>query len=228
MSVSYRDIAKMIDHALLKPDATFEELEAGIDLALAYDVAGVCILPHYLRTCTERLRCSTVKPSTVIGFPHGAHTTDVKVAEAIRALDDGGEELDMVVNISRVKSGDWEYVSDEIRAVIAPAHERDMKVKVIFETCYLNDEQRIRLCEICGDAGADWVKTSTGFGNRGATHADLRLMRAHVPDGVQVKASGGIRTLDALLDIRELGVTRVGTSSTKAILDECKRRLAET
>jgi deoxyribose-phosphate aldolase len=222
---TYPDIAKMIDHSLLNPALPAGDLEQGIQLALAYDVASVCILPYFLKHCADRLRGSTVKASTTIGFPHGGHTTAVKLAEAMRALADGGEELDMVVNISKVLSGDWGYVRDDIGAVIETVHEARQKVKVIFENCYLNDEQKIRLCQICGELGADWVKTSTGYGTGGATIEDLQLMRRHAPAKVQVKAAGGVRDLDMLLQVRAIGVTRVGASRTAAMLDECRRRL---
>ena len=225
MDFTYSQIATMIDHSLLNPALTVEELHEGIALALAYDVASVCILPYYLKRCAELLAGSTIKASTTIGFPHGGHTTAIKQAEAERALADGCEELDMVVNISKVLSGDWDYVSQDIRAVVAVAHQAGQKVKVIFENCYLNDPQKIRLCEICSELQADWVKTSTGYGTGGATHDDLRLMRKHSAAHVQVKAAGGIRDLDALLAVRELGATRVGASRTKTILDDCCQRL---
>ena len=225
MNYTYEDIAKMIDHSLLNPTLTASDLDQGIQLALAYDVASVCIMPYYLARCASRLHGSTVKASATIGFPHGGHTTAVKLAEARQALADGGEELDMVVNISKVLSGDWSYVRDDIRAVIDTAHEAGEKVKVIFENCYLNDAQKIRLCEICGELGADWVKTSTGYGSGGATLEDLQLMRKHSPARVQVKAAGGVRDLDMLLRVREIGVTRVGASRTAPMLDECRRRL---
>src|SRR6266478_8072718 len=199
MDYTYQDVAKMIDHSLLNPTLTTDDFERGIQLALAYNVASVCILPYYLKRFADSLAGSSVKASTTIGFPHGGHTTAVKLAEAMRALADGGEELDMVVNISKVLSGDWGYVRDEIGAVIETAHEARQKVKVIFENCYLNDDQKIRLCEICGDLGADWVKTSTGYGTGGATIEDLQLMRKHAPPPVQVKAAGGVRDLDMLL-----------------------------
>ncbi len=225
MDYSYQDIAKMIDHSLLNPTLTAEDLEKGCRLALDYDCGSVCIMPYYLRRCAEILKGSTVKASTTIGFPHGGHTTAVKVAEARQALDDGGQELDMVVNISKVLSEDWNYVRQDIKAVIEVTHSRGQKVKVIFENCYLKDQHKIRLCEICGELGADWVKTSTGYGTGGATIEDLKLMREHSPAQVQVKAAGGVRTLDKLLEVRALGVTRVGASRTADILDECKRRL---
>ena len=226
MDYTYADIAKMIDHSLLNPVLTDEDLEAGLRLALEYDVAGVCIMPYYLKRCAEALAGSAVRASTTIGFPHGGHTTAVKLAEARQAIDDGGEELDMVTNISKVLSGDWDYVRRDLGAVIDAAHDAGRKVKVIFENCYLQDEHKIRLCEICGRLGADWVKTSTGYGTGGATDDDLVLMRRHSPDRVQVKAAGGVRDLDRLLAVRALGVTRVGASRTADILDECKRRLA--
>ena len=225
MSFTYEQLAKMIDHSLLNPTLTVADLEAGCRLAVAYDVASVCIMPYYVSRCAELLRGSTVKPSTTIGFPHGGHTTAVKLAEAKQALVDGCEELDMVVNISQVLSGQWDYVREDIRSVIDVAHAGGRKVKVIFENCYLKDEQKIRLCEICGDLKADWVKTSTGYGTGGATHDDLRLMRKHSPEFVQVKAAGGVRDLDGLLAVRELGVTRCGASRTADMLDECRRRL---
>ena len=163
----YADIAKMIDHSLLVPNYTVDDLETGCRLAVAYDVASVCIMPYYLSRCVEILDGSTVQPSTTIGFPHGGHTTAIKRAEAERAVEDGCQELDMVVNISKVLSGDWEYVTADIKAVIEVAHAAQRKVKVIFENCYLEDSHKVRLCEICGELGADWVKTSTGYGSSG-------------------------------------------------------------
>jgi len=225
MDYTYSQIAKMIDHSLLNPTLTVEELEKGCQLALAYDVASVCILPYYLRRCADILEGRDVRASTTIGFPHGGHTTAIKVAEAVQALKDGGEELDMAVNISKVLSGDWDYVRADIGAVIEVTHAAGQKVKVIFENCYLNDAQKIKLCEICGELNADWVKTSTGYGTGGATHEDLKLMRLHSPAHVQVKAAGGVRTLDALLAVRALGVTRCGATRTAEILNECKKRL---
>jgi len=226
MDYTYQELAKMIDHSLLNPTLTVEDLEAGIRLALAYDVASVCIMPYYLKRCAELLRGSAVKASTTIGFPHGGHTTAIKVAEAKQALADGGEELDMVVNISQVLSGAWDAVTRDIEAVTAVTHAAGQKIKVIFENCYLNDDQKIMLCRICGEIGVDWVKTSTGYGSGGATDADLRLMRQHTPPVVQIKAAGGVRTLDRLLEVRALGVSRCGATRTAAILDEARQRLA--
>ncbi|NLF31610.1 MAG: deoxyribose-phosphate aldolase [Planctomycetes bacterium] len=226
MNCRYDDIAKMIDHSLLNPALTADMLDEGIQVALDYNVASVCILPYAMRHCADRLAGSTVKASTTIGFPHGGHTTAVKLAEARQAMADGCEELDMVVNVSQVLSSAWHYVGTEIRTIVDAAHAQGRKVKVIFENCYLNDEQKIRLCRICGEVGADWVKTSTGYGSGGATTEDLKLMRRHAPIHVQVKAAGGVRDLDRLLEVRALGVSRVGASRTKDILDECRRRLA--
>lgn len=225
MDYTYEQIAKMIDHSLLNPVMTDDELENGCQIGLDYDVASVCIKPYYLKRCAELLGGSTVKAGTTIGFPHGGHTTAIKVAEAKEALDDGGEELDMVVNIGKVLTGDWEYVTADIAAVVEVAHERGQKVKVIFENYYLKDEHKIRLCEICGEIGADWVKTSTGYADGGATMEDLKLMREHSPARVQVKAAGGVRSFDELLAVRAIGVTRVGASRTVDILEDCRKRL---
>lgn len=225
MNFAYADAAKMIDHALLQPNMTQMELEHGCQLALTYDIASVCIMPYYLRRCSHILGGSTVKASTVIGFPHGGQKTAIKLAEIEQALEDGGEELDMVVNISQVLSGSWDYVEKEIRAATGEAQDREKKIKIIFENCYLQNEHKIRLCEICISAGVDWVKTSTGFGSSGATLEDLQLMLTCVQPPVQVKAAGGVRDLDMLLKVRAMGVTRCGTSRTAPILDEARSRL---
>ncbi len=225
MDYTYEDIAKMIDHSLLNPVMTDDVLEEGIRVAIAYDVASVCIKPYFLKRCAEALAGTTVVPSTVIGFPHGGHTTSVKVAEARQALDDGAKELDYVVNTGKVLSGDWSFVKHDILAVTDCTHEAGAKIKVIFENCYLDDMHKIKLCEICGQVAVDWVKTSTGYGTGGATLEDLRLMRRYSPAHVQVKAAGGIRTLDALLEAREAGVSRAGATRTVEILEDCKSRL---
>jgi deoxyribose-phosphate aldolase len=225
MDFTYADVAKMIDHSLLMPTMSVTDLEAGCKLAAAYDTASVCIMPYYLKRCADILAGTTVVPSTTIGFPHGGHTTAIKVAEAQQALKDGGRELDMVVNISKVLSGDWDYVRRDIKEVVDATHAAGHKVKVIFENCYLKDEHKIRLCEICGELNADWVKTSTGYGTGGATLDDLRLMRKHAPEHVQVKAAGGVRDLDTLLQVRAIGVTRCGASRTPEMLDEARKRL---
>jgi deoxyribose-phosphate aldolase len=226
MNYTYEQIAKMIDHSLLNPVLTDAELDAGCELARRYDVASVCIKPYAVRRAAELLAGSSVRPSTTIGFPHGGHLTVIKVAECEQAMQDGAIELDMVVNIGKVLSGDWSYVRRDIQAVVDCAHAGGALVKVIFENCFLQDEHKIRLCELCGEAGADWVKTSTGYGADGATIADLKLMRRHAPAHVQVKAAGGVRTLDGILEVRALGVTRLGATRTAQILDECQQRLA--
>lgn len=225
MDFTYLDIAKMIDHSLLNPSLTERELEEGCLLALDYDVASVCILPYFLGQCAGILKAGSVKASTTVGFPHGGHATSVKLAEAEKALRDGAQELDMVVNISKVLSGDWVYVRKELAELVGLIHSQGEKVKVIFENCFLNDVQKIELCKICGELNVDWVKTSTGYGTGGATLEDLQLMRLYSPPQVQVKAAGGIRTLDKLLQVRALGVTRVGASATQKILDECRVQL---
>lgn len=224
MDWTLQQLAKMIDYSLLTPTLTDRELEEGCRQALEYDVASVCMIPFYLKRGAQLLSGSTVKASTTIGFPHGGHTTAVKVAEAKQAIADGGEELDVVINIGKVRSGDWEYVRADIGAVIEVAHDAATKVKVIFENCYLDDGQKIRLCEICGELRADWVKTSTGYGAGGATLSDLRLMRKYSPPHVQVKAAGGVPDLATLLDVRAIGVTRVG-KRTVTILDEAKKSM---
>jgi len=222
---SYEAVAKMIDHSLLNPTLTDRELEEGCEIALRYNVASICIVPYYLARGAQLLAGSTVLATTTIGFPHGVHTTAVKLAEVERALKDGGMELDAVVNISKVRSRDWDYVSDELDALTRATHAGGAKIKVIFENAYLDDAAKIRLCEICGEIGVDWVKTSTGYAPGGATMADLELMRRHSPPQVQVKAAGGVHDLDTLLAIRDLGVSRVGMRSTAPILEDLRKRL---
>jgi deoxyribose-phosphate aldolase len=221
---SYRDIAKMLDHSLLQPTLTDAELDEGCRLAREYDVASVCIKPYAVVRAAELLAGSTVAVGTTIGFPQGGHTAAIKVAEAERALADGAHELDMVVNIGKVLSKDWRYVADDIRAIVEAAHARGALVKVIFENCFLATEHKEQLCRICGEVRADFVKTSTGYGSEGATDDDLRLMRRCSPAHVQVKAAGGVRTFERLLAVRALGVSRVGATATRTILDECRVR----
>jgi deoxyribose-phosphate aldolase len=220
---TYVALAKMIDHSLLQPTLTDADLEAGCRLAREYNVASVCIKPYAVRLATQHLAGSTVAVGTTIGFPQGGHVPTLKVAESEQALADGASELDMVVNIGKVLSGDWKYVADDIAGVVRIAHPKKALVKVIFENCFLKDEHKKQLCRICGEVGADFVKTSTGYGDGGATDADLTLMRQSSPPHVQVKAAGGVRTLERLLAVRALGVTRVGATATRVILDEAKR-----
>jgi len=222
---TYADIAKMMDHSLLQQTLTDADLEKGCRVAREYDVASVCIKPYGVRLAARLLNGSTVAVGTTIGFPHGGHVTAIKVAEAAEAMSDGARELDMVVNIGKVLSQDWAYVARDIEAVVKRAHPDRALVKVIFENCFLANEHKETLCRICGEVGADFVKTSTGYGDSGATDDDLRLMRRCAPPAVQVKAAGGVRTFDRLLAVRALGVTRVGATATQVILDECRARL---
>jgi deoxyribose-phosphate aldolase len=222
---TYRDIAKMIDHSLLQQTLTDKELDDGCRLAREYDVASVCIKPYYVARAKDLLAGSTVAVGTTIGFPHGGHVTSIKVAEAVQAMKDGAVELDMVVNIGKVLGKDWRYVADDIRAVVEAAHAQRALVKVIFENCFLATEHKEQLCRICGEVGADFVKTSTGYGSTGATDDDLKLMRRSSPAHVQVKAAGGVRSFERLLAVRAIGVARVGATASKPILDECKAAL---
>lgn len=220
------DIAKMIDHSLLQPKLTDEELLAGCRYAAEAQVASVCIKPYAVRMASSILGKSGVAVGTVVGFPQGGHTTSVKVFEAQQAVTEGATELDMVVNIGKVLSGDWLYVKNDVSSVVTVAHGLGAIVKVIFENSMLADEHKIRLCELCGEIGVDFVKTATGYGDGGATDHDLKLMREHSPANVQVKAAGGVRTYARLLEVRALGVTRVGATATKKILEEAKTALA--
>lgn len=226
MSLTPHDIAKMLDHSTLQPFLTEDDIRRGCEIALKYDTASVCARPGDMKLVAQLLRGSDVKVCTVIGFPHGSHKTEIKLAEAQAAMDDGCVELDMVINIGRMIAGDEAYVRDEIRQIVDAAHARGAKVKVIIETCYLTDAQKKRACELSAEAGADWVKTSTGYGTAGCTLDDLRLMRAAVPGCVQVKGSGGIRDLDTVLAARQIGATRCGVSATEKIMEEALARYA--
>lgn len=225
MEFTYPEISKMIDHALLVPTLSVDELEEGCQMAADYDVASVCIMPYYVKRCAQLLKGSTVLPSTVIGFPHGGQASTTKVVEAEGAIADGAIELDMVVNISAVLSERWDYVAAEIATIVRLAHDASCMVKVIFENCYLEAAHQVKLCEISSSVGADWVKTSTGFGTGGATIEDLTRMVANAVPPTQVKAAGGIRDLETLLRVKALGVTRVGASATPAILDAARKQL---
>jgi deoxyribose-phosphate aldolase len=228
MELTYEAIARRIDHSLLGPTLNQAELEDGCLLAARYHVASVCIKPYSVPLAAALLRGSDVAVGTTIGFPHGGHATAIKLFESERALDDGATELDMVVNIGQVLSGDWDAVTADIAAVTAAAHRRGALVKVIFENCYLNDAQKIRLCKICGELRADYVKTSTGYGTGGATEADLILMRRESPSHVKLKAAGGVRTLDGMISCARIGCDRIGASRTAEVLDELKARLEGT
>jgi len=221
-NITYSQLAKVIDHSLLKPELTESEVIAGCALAKRYHVASVCCKPADVALAAGELAGSDVNVGTVIGFPHGNSTTAIKVAEARQALQDGAVELDMVINIGALRSGRLDYVRDEIRAVVEAARGRAL-VKVILENAYLTDEQKVSACQLAEAAGADFVKTSTGFAPSGATLEDVRLMRRSVGPRVQVKCAGGVRTLPALLEMIDAGVSRSGATATAAILDEFKR-----
>ncbi len=224
MDWTCQDVAKMIDHSLLKPQLTDDEIINGCEVAKKYDVASVCCSPSALPLVVEQLKGTRVKPTTVIGFPHGYNRTETKVFEAEQAIKDGALELDMVLNIGKLRSGDFDYVKQDIKAVVDVAHKSNVPVKVILENFYLTDELKEIACRLCEEAGADWVKTSTGFAGGGATLEDLRLMRKAVSQKVQVKAAGGVRDLDMALKVREVGCTRFGATATGAIMEECYKR----
>ncbi len=225
-SLTERDIAKTIDHSLLRPELDDAAIEDGCRLAAEYDVAAVCVRPVDVRRAVELLAGTDVKVAATVGFPHGNHRTETKVFEAKQALADGAVELDMVLQIAALRSGRDADVQADIAAVVDVAHAAGALVKVIFENAYLTDDEKIRACRLSAAAGADFVKTSTGFAPSGATHDDLRLMRANTSPAVQIKAAGGVRTLDALLAVMDLGVTRIGATATKAIVDEFRARKA--
>ena len=227
MKLTPQDIASMLDHSTLQPYLTEEDIRHGAEVALKYHTASMCARPCDVPVMAELLKGSGVKVCTVIGFPHGAHETAIKVAEAELALNEGCEELDMVINIGRMLRGDEAYVRDEIRQIVEKAHAAGAIVKVIIETCYLSDEQKKRACELSEEAGADFVKTSTGYGSKGCTIEDLVLMRAAVSDKVRVKGSGGIRDLDTVLKARAAGASRCGVSATEKIMAEAEERYAE-
>lgn len=236
--LSTRTIIGMVDHAILHPTLTDEQIRAELASIARYPVATVCIKPYAVKVAAEALRNSTIGVGTVIGFPHGSALPALKAAETERAFDDGAAEVDMVANIGKVLSEDWSYVREDIAVVLAVARQRRGLLKVIFETDYLTeDRHKIRLCEICGELGVDFVKTSTGFGfvkgpdgkfsTRGATEHDVALMRKHSPPQVGVKASGGIRTLDDAIRLIELGATRLGTSGTAALYEAAVERFGD-
>jgi deoxyribose-phosphate aldolase len=225
-SLTERDIAKAIDHSLLRPELDDAYIEDGCRLAAAFHVASVCVRPVDVRRAAALLAGTDVAVGTVIGFPHGGQPTATKVFEAHQALADGARELDMVIQIGALRSRRDVDVQADIAAVIDVVHAGGAIVKVIFENAYLTDDEKIRACRLSEAAGADFVKTSTGFAPGGATHDDLRLMRANTSPHIGVKAAGGVRTLDALLDVMALGTTRIGATATKAIIDEFRARKA--
>jgi deoxyribose-phosphate aldolase len=227
-NLTERQIAKTIDHSLLRPELDDAFVEAGCRLAAEYDVASVCVPPVHVRRAKAILDGTDVAVGTVVGFPHGYSTTETKVAETRQALADGATEIDMVLQIGALKSGRDGDVQADIAAVVDVAHAGGAIVKVIFENHYLTPDEIVRACHLTEAAGAEFVKTSTGFAASGATHEDLALMRRSVSPHIQVKAAGGVRTLDALIDVMNLGVTRIGATATKPIIDDFRTRTTGT
>jgi deoxyribose-phosphate aldolase len=225
-ALTERDVAKTIDHSLLRPELDDAFIEEGCRLAAEYDVASVCVPPVHVRRARAILDGSDVAVGTVVGFPHGYATTQTKVVETQQAVADGATEIDMVLQIGALRSGRDADVEADIRAVVEVAHAASGIVKVIFENAYLTDDEKVRACRLTEAAGADFVKTSTGFAPSGATHDDLRLMRANTRPPTQVKAAGGVRTLDALLEVMALGTTRIGATATATIIDDFRARKA--
>ena len=226
-----KELAKMIDHSILHPTFTDTDLKAGCETAKKYDVASVCVKPYMVKDAVELLKGTDVKIGCVIGFPHGNSATKVKVFETIEACADGAEEIDMVINIGKALQGDLDYVEEEVKAVAETCHKNGAILKVIFETDYITDnDMKIALCKVCSRAGADYVKTSSGYGfvkqpngyynYVGATVADIQLMKANVSEGIKVKAAGGVRNLDQLLEVQAAGASRCGATATAALLDE--------
>jgi len=222
MIYKYDDIAKMIDHSLLKPFLTDEEIVKGCELADRYHVASVCVRPGDVRLACGIFKKSSVIVGTVIGFPHGSTTTVAKMEETKDSIENGAMELDVVLHFGKLKSGKFDYVKEELKLITSYSHHRNVKIKVIFENCYLTDDEKIKACELCNEIGVDWVKTSTGYGTGGAEDHDLILMRKHARPEIQVKAAGGIRTLERAIEVKELGCTRIGATATAEILDKLK------
>ncbi len=222
-TITYEQFTKVIDHSLLQPHLTEADVIAGCEIARQYDAASVCVKPYHVNLAKGLLAGTSVVVSTVVGFPHGNSTIATKLAEAKEALENGATELDMVINYGALRSGQVDYVAQEVKAICNLAHSYNAKVKVIFENAHLTDEQKIAACKLCDEANADWVKTSTGFAPTGATITDIQLMRANVSDKVQVKAAHGIRTLAAALEMIDVGVTRIGATATIAMCEDFKK-----
>ncbi|MFM8205482.1 MAG: deoxyribose-phosphate aldolase [Actinomycetales bacterium] len=222
---SKKKIAKTIDHSLLKPEMTRDEVRQGCEIAKKYDVASVCCKPSDVAFCAEILKGTDVEIGTVVGFPHGSSTTETKVFETKNAIANGATEIDMVLNIGQLKSGLYDAVKADIAAVVAAAGGK--MVKVILENAYLTDEEKITACKLCEAAGAHYVKTSSGYAPTGATVADVKLMRAAVSPAVKVKSAGGVRTLDALIEMLDAGVERSGATTTSTMLDEYTQRFGD-
>jgi len=220
--IKYEEIAGMIDHSLLKPYLTDKEIEEGCRIADEYKTASVCVRPCDVKRAVEILKDSPVLVTSVIGFPHGTTTVQTKVFEAKEAIDNGAVELDVVLNIGKLKSKDYDYVKEDLKAVTEIAHENNVVVKVIFENCYLDDDEKISACEICNEVGVDYVKTSTGFGTGGAEDKDLKLMRENTDPEIKLKAAGGIRTLERAIEVKKIGCSRLGATATVGILERLK------
>jgi len=220
--VSYEEIAQMIDHSLLNPVLTDIDIIEGCKIAKDYKVKSVCCRPSDLEIVNGQLAGSDVLMASVIGFPHGTTTTRVKVFEANEAIDSGCAELDMVLNIGKLRTGNYEYVKDDIKAINDLCHKRGVVIKVIFENCFLDSRQKIAACEICNEIKVDYIKTSTGYGTAGTTDEDLKLMRKYADPEIKIKAAGGIRTLERAIEVRNLGVTRFGATATVGILERLK------
>jgi len=227
MEITSRDIAKMIDHSLLRPELTLEDIERECGIAKKYEVASVCCVPTDVKLAKRLLAGSSVKVGAVVGFPHGYCTTKTKVVETEQAIEDGAVEIDMVLHIGRLLSKNFTYVKADIKAVVDAAHKGGAIVKVILENCYLSDQLKAEGCKLCEEAGADFVKTSTGFAKGGATIEDLVLMRKSVSSKVQVKAAGGVRDLDMALKVREAGATRFGCTRTAEIIEASIKRFGK-
>ena len=222
---SKRKIAKTIDHSLLKPEMTRDEVRQGCEIAKKYDVASVCCKPSDVAFCADILKGTEVEVGTVVGFPHGSSATETKVFETKQAIADGATEIDMVLNIGALKSGLYDFVKSDIAAVVQAAGGK--MVKVILENAYLTDDEKVTACKLCEVAGAHYVKTSTGYAPSGATIADVKLMRASVSPHVKVKSAGGVRTLDALIEMLDAGVERSGATTTSVMLDEYSQRFGD-
>jgi deoxyribose-phosphate aldolase len=233
--ITVNDIAKMIDHSILHPTFTDDDLKKHCTIAAKYHTASVCVKPYHTKMAAEILHGSDVAICAVIGFPHGNSIIDIKVAETLQVINDGAREVDMVINIGKVLQSDWSYIDREIQSIQYTCQNNNAILKVIFETDYITrDEDKIKLCELCNKHKVAFVKTSTGYGfvkgsdgkyaYEGATEYNIKLMRKYCDPGVQIKAAGGVRTLEQVLRMRELGVTRIGATTTVEILEEAKRR----
>ena len=219
---SYDEIAEMIDHSLLKPTLSDNEIIEGCKIADEYKVATVCVRPSDVKLAGEILKNSSVKVTTVIGFPHGSNTTKIKLEETKEAIENGAVELDVVINIGKMKSGNYKYIEDELKVITEYAHSKDVIIKVIFENCYLSEYEIKKACEICNNIGVDMVKTSTGYGTSGAEDKDLKIMREYSNPEIKIKAAGGIRTLERAIEIKKLGCSRFGSTATVGILERLR------